>query len=95
MENQDWATGPPGRRAAGPPGRRAVAGRGPWTPGPSGRRAAGPWRAVGRGPLGRGPALAKPFAFDVVAAVAGQVEIALIIDHDALLLFLCVVPLLS
>ena len=37
------ATGPPGRRAAGPPGR--------W--------AAGPWRAVGRGPLGRGPAFSK------------------------------------
>ena len=27
--------------------------------GPSGRRAAGPWRAVGRGPLGRGPAFSK------------------------------------
>ena len=37
VENQDWATGPPGRRgpwaagrwAFGPPGRWAVAGRGP------------------------------------------------------------------
>ena len=46
MENEEWATGPPGRR-------------GPWAAGPSGRRAAGPWRAVGRGPLGRGPAFSK------------------------------------
>ena len=38
VENQDWATGPPGRWA--------IAGRGPW--------AAGPWRAADRGPLGRG-----------------------------------------
>ena len=51
MENEEWATGPPGRRAAGPPGRRAVAGRGP--------RAAGLWRAVGRGPVGRGTAFSK------------------------------------
>ena len=28
-ENQDWGTGPPGRRAAGLPGREAIAGRGP------------------------------------------------------------------
>ena len=35
VENQDWATGLPGRRAAGPS------------------------RAVGRGPLGRGPAFSK------------------------------------
>ena len=35
VENQDWATGPPGLRAAGPS------------------------RAVGRGPLGRGPAFSK------------------------------------
>ena len=41
-------TGPPGRCAAGP---RAD--------GPSGRWAAGPSRAVGRGPLGRGPAFSK------------------------------------
>ena len=34
LENQDWATGPPGRRATGPSR--------PW--------AAGPSRAVGRGP---------------------------------------------
>ena len=47
VENQDWATGPLGLRAAGP--SRAV-GRGPM-----GLRAAGPSRAVGRGPLGRGP----------------------------------------
>ena len=40
-------------------GLRAVAGRGPRAAGPSGRRAAGPWRAVGRGPLGRGPAFSK------------------------------------
>lgn len=33
------------------------------------------------------------FAFDVVAAVAVQVEIALVIEHDALL-FLCTVLLL-
>ena len=51
MENEDWATGPRGRRAARP--SRAV-GRGPL-----GLRAAGPWRAVGRGPLGRGPAFSK------------------------------------
>ena len=64
LENQDWATGPPGRRAAGPPGRRAAGpsravGRGPmglWAAGPLGRL--GPW-AVGRGPLGRGPAFSK------------------------------------
>ena len=37
VENQDWATGPPGRWATGP--SRAV-GRGPL-----GLRAAGPWRA--------------------------------------------------
>ena len=42
-----------------PPGRGAVAGRGPRAAGPSGRRAAGPLRAVGRGPLGRGPAFSK------------------------------------
>ena len=59
VENQDWATGPPGYRASGPPGHRAVgpsravAGRGPRAAGPSGRRAAG------RGPLGRGPAFSK------------------------------------
>ena len=35
IENQDWATGPPGRRTAGPS------------------------RAVGRGPLGRGPVFSK------------------------------------
>ena len=51
LENQDWATGPPGRGA--------VAGRGPRADGPLGRRAAGPSRAVGRGPLGRGPAFSK------------------------------------
>ena len=56
---QDWATGPPGLRAAGPPGRGAVAGRGPRAAGPSGRRTTGPSRAVGRGPLGRGPAFSK------------------------------------
>ena len=53
------AAGPPGRRAAGPPGRGAVAGRGPRADGPSGRRAAWPSRAVGRGPLGPGPAFSK------------------------------------
>ena len=46
----------------GLPGRQAVAGRGPRAAGPSGRRAAGPWRAVGRGPLGRGPAFSKTHA---------------------------------
>ena len=60
MENEEWATGPPGLRTAGPPGRRAVAGRGPRAAGPSGRRAAGPWRAVGRGALGL--LLAKPYS---------------------------------
>ena len=42
MENQDWATGSSGRRAAGPlglraagpPGRGVVAGRGPRAAGP-------------------------------------------------------------
>ena len=34
VENQDWATGPPSRRASEPPGLRA----------------AGPSQAVGRGP---------------------------------------------
>ena len=55
MENQDWATRPPGRRAVadrGPPGCRGpwAVGRGPWAVG------RGPW-AVGRGPwaVGRGP----------------------------------------
>ena len=57
VENQDW-TGL-GYRAAGPPGRGAVAGRGPRAAKPSGRRAAGPSRAVGRGPLVRGPAFSK------------------------------------
>jgi len=52
-------TGPLGLQAAGPPGRWAVAGRGPRAAGPSGIRAAGPSRAVGRGPLGRGPAFSK------------------------------------
>ena len=42
---QDWATGPRGR--------------GPRAAKPSGRRAAGPSRAVGRGPLVRGPAFSK------------------------------------
>ena len=51
VENEEWATGPPGLRVAGPPGRRE-----PWA---AGRRAAGPWRVVGRGPLGRGPAFSK------------------------------------
>ena len=53
-----------GYRASGPPGRRAVAGRGPRAAGcgPLGLRAAGPWRAVGRGPLGRGPAFSKTHA---------------------------------
>ena len=47
VENQDWATGPPGRWA--------IAGRGPWrAAGPSGRRA-----VAGRGPLDRGPAFSK------------------------------------
>ena len=54
-----WIEKLPGLRAFGPPGRRAVAGRWPRAAGPSGRWAAGPWRAVGRGPLGRGPAFSK------------------------------------
>ena len=52
-------SGLPGLRASGPPGRRAVAGRGRRAAGPSGRWATGPWRAVGRGPLGRGSAFSK------------------------------------
>ena len=59
VENQDWATGPPGLQIAGPPGRGAVAGSEPRAAGPSGRRAAGPSRAVGRGLLDRGPAFSK------------------------------------
>ena len=47
---QDWA--------AGPPGRRAVAGRGSRAAGPSGRRTAGPSRAAGR--WAAGLRLAKP-----------------------------------
>ena len=35
------------------------------------------------------------FAFDVVAAVAVQVEIALVIAHNALLLFLCAILLIA
>ena len=42
MENQDWATGPPGHRASGPPGHS-----GPW--------AAGRWAIVGHGPQASGP----------------------------------------
>ena len=41
MENQNWATGPPGRRAVVVAGRR-----GPWAGGPSGR-----WAVTGRGPV--------------------------------------------
>ena len=48
---------------AGPPGRGAVAGRGPRAAGLSGRQAAEPSRAVGRGPLGRGPAFSKTLSF--------------------------------
>ena len=49
-ENQDWGTGPPGRRAVGLPGREAVAGRGP--------RAAGQKK--------KGLLLAKPVIMAVV-----------------------------
>ena len=56
VENQDWATGPPGRWA--------IAGRGPWRAadrGPLGLRAAGP---LGRcGPWAAGLLLAKPKPF--------------------------------
>ena len=52
-----FRTGPPGRRAVA--GRRTVPDRGPLIAGPSGRHAAGPSPAVGREPLGRGPALSK------------------------------------
>ena len=56
MENEEWATGPPGRRA--------VAGRGPRAAGPSGRRAvAGRWAA--------GLLLAKPIKVVVVHANCG------------------------
>ena len=68
VENQDWATGPPGLRASGPPGLRAArpsraVGRGPLglrAAGPLGR--GGPW-AAGRWAAGRwaaGLLLAKP-----------------------------------
>ena len=66
MENEEWATGPPGRRAVAGRGPRAAGPSGRRAAGPSGRWAAGPWRAVGRGPraagrgpLGRGPAFSK------------------------------------
>ena len=58
VENQDWATGPLGHRAAGP--SRAV-GRGPMglrAAGPLGRR--GPWAA---GRWAAGLLLAKPHNF--------------------------------
>ena len=58
VENQDWATGPLGRGA--------VAGRGQRADGPSGRWVAGPSRAVGRGPLGRGPAFSKTRYFPLI-----------------------------
>ena len=59
VENQDWATGPPGLQ--GHRGPRA-AGRGP--PGRGGPRAADRRAVAGRGPraagpLGRGPAFSK------------------------------------
>ena len=41
VENQDWASGPPGHRRPQVAGRWAVTGRGPWAAGPPGRRAAG------------------------------------------------------
>ena len=52
LENQDWASGPPGFRASGPLGLRAS---GPPGRGPLGRR--GPW-AMGR--WAAGLFLAKP-----------------------------------
>ena len=58
VENQDWATGPLGLRAAGP--SRAV-GRGPtglWAAGPLGR--GGPWAP---GHWAAGLLLAKPVLF--------------------------------
>ena len=72
MENQDWATEPPGRGAA-------------WA---SGRRAAGPSRAVGGGPLGRGPAFSKTvmkqllFSYIIIVFIAGTaIHIALMFSH--------------
>ena len=55
MENQDWATGPPGRLAVAGRGRWAVVGRGAWA---MGRRPVD-LRAVGRRQLGRGPVFSK------------------------------------
>ena len=64
VENQDWATGPPGHRAAGcraagPPGRRAAGpwAAGGWAFGPLGRP--GPWAAGRWAVAGRGPAFSK------------------------------------
>ena len=57
-----------GHRAAGPPLRAA---------GPSGLRAVGPSRAVGREPLGRGPAFSKTLS-DVVPPTQKVVEKVLI-----------------
>ena len=58
VENQDWATGPPGLRASGPPGHRGPWAAGRWAFGPPGRCAAGRWAfgppghwaVAGRGP---------------------------------------------
>ena len=71
MENQDWATGPPGRRAVadrGPLIRRGPWAAGPWAFGPlgrwparaSGRRAVGPRRPWAAGRWAVGLFLAKP-----------------------------------
>jgi len=50
VENQDWATGPPGRRASGPLGRRGPWAAGRWAFGPLGR-----WTIAGRGQRAAGP----------------------------------------
>ena len=57
------AFGPSGRRAAGPPGRRAA--------GPSRAVGRGPW-AVGRGPLGHGPAFSKTLKTVVTRETLGS-----------------------
>ena len=50
VENQDWAAGPPGRRAAGPRGRLGPWAAGNWASGPPGR-----WAVAGRGPRAAEP----------------------------------------
>ena len=76
MENQEWATGPPGLRAYRPPGRRAAGPSRAVGRGPMGLRAAGPLGRGGPWAAGRwaaGLLLAKPhiFSLEIVGANEG------------------------